>query len=43
MSGTILGAGISVENKTKGICPHGTFIIVGMTDNNKVKREIDAV
>lgn len=30
-SDTLVGARVSMVNKTKGLCPQGTFILVGVT------------
>lgn len=36
--GTVfLSAGVSVVNKTKGLCPHGTVILMGVTDKKNVR------
>lgn len=42
MPGTVLGARVSVVNKTKALCPCGTFIL-GSDRQEQCQRVIDTV
>lgn len=39
MPGNILSARDIAVNKTDNVCPHGTYIYVGMTDQTQINNE----
>lgn len=37
MPGTAIGAGVNGKQNVKGVCPHGTFILVDVPGNSNAQ------